>query len=85
MTREQILSEYTIDEHGIIRDPGMFEGEMLYVPYFWNAYLNGMADSDEEEILGFDVDDNDRAMFPELEEKTQVLLYQRSDGFVCEQ
>jgi len=38
MTREQITSEYNIDDNGIIRNPGKFEGEMLYVPYFWDAY-----------------------------------------------
>jgi hypothetical protein len=84
MTREQITSEFTVDNNGIICNPGQFEGEMLYVPYFWDAYLNGMADGDEDGILEFDVNDDDRALFPELKDKSQVLLYQRSDGFVCE-
>lgn len=85
MTREEILKEYDVNQHGIIKTPGKFEGEMLYVPYFWDAYLNGMADSDEEEILGFEVTEEDRAMFPELIDQTQVLLHVRDDGFVCEQ
>lgn len=84
MTREEITSEYTIDENGIIRDLGKFEGEMLYVPYFWDAYLNGMADEDDGETLTFEVSDDDRAMFPELAETKQVQIYQRDDGFVCE-
>ena len=54
MTREEILKDYTVDASGRIRTPGQFEAEMLYVPYFWDAYLNGFSDRDDGEVLGFD-------------------------------
>jgi hypothetical protein len=86
MTREEILAQYNVDKHGIIRSPGQFEGEAVYVPYFWNAYLEGCADRDNGRTLGFDITPEDRQMFPELGTKRRtVKLYQRDDGFVCEE
>ncbi len=82
MTRQQILDEYDVDANGIIRDPGKFEGEMLYVPYFWDAFLNGMADEDEGEVLTFEVDDTDREQFPELAGIITIDLIETGDGFV---
>ena len=84
MTRQEIETEYTIDDNGIIRTPGMFEGEMLYVPYFWDGFLNGFADRDDGKVLGFDVSPEDKVQFPELKKRRTVKLYQRDDGFVCE-
>jgi len=83
MDRKQIESEYHI-ENGIIQNLGQFEGEALYVPYFWDAYLNGCADRDDGKVIGFDLTKEDKAMFPELKGRRTVKLYQRSDGFVCE-
>jgi len=84
MNRAQILKDYEIDANGIIRSPGQFEGEMLYVPYFWEVYLNGCADRDDGTILGFDLTEEDKKEFPELKGRRTVKLYQRDDGFVCE-
>lgn len=84
MTREKILQDYEVDTNGIIRSPGKFEGEMLYVPYFWEVFLDGGADRDNGTILGFDLTPEDKAQFPELKGKRTVRLYQRDDGFVCE-
>lgn len=68
----------------LVKGPGQFEGEAVYVPYFWDAYLNGGADRDDGKILGFDVTSEDKALFPELKGRRTVKLYQRDDGFVCE-
>jgi hypothetical protein len=57
---------------------------MLYVPYFWDAYLNGCADRDDGTVLGFDVTREDKAIFPELKRRRTVRLIQRDDGFVVE-
>jgi len=57
---------------------------MLYVPYFWDCYLNGFADNDDGRILRFTVTTDDRMQFPELKGRRSVKLYQRDDGFVCE-
>ena len=84
MNRQQIIKDYDIDNTGRIRSPGKFEGEMIYVPYFWDAFLNGCADSDNGKVLGFNVTADDKAMFPELKRKRVVKLYERDDGFVCE-
>jgi len=83
MTREEIESQYKV-EHGRIVSPGQFEGEMIYVPYFWDAFLNGMADRDSGKFLGFNIGPEEKAMFPELKKRRTVTLYQREDGFVCE-
>lgn len=83
MTRADIERDYEVRD-GIIRSPGQFEGEAVYVPYFWEAYLNGCADRDDGRILGFDVTADDRIIFPELKGRKTVKLYQRDDGFVCE-
>jgi hypothetical protein len=83
MLRADIERDYTL-ENGIIRTPGMFEGEALYVPYFWDAFMNGCADRDDGAVLGFDVTQEDKAQFPELKRRRTVKLYQRDDGFVCE-
>lgn len=82
MTRAEILKMYDVDEHGVIRSPGKFEGEMLYVPYFWQAYLNGGADNDDGEYLRFDVNEHDLALYPELEGLVMVVLRENGNGFV---
>lgn len=83
MNRTQIEQEYAV-ENGRITTPGKFEGEAVYVPYFWDAYLNGFADRDNGTVLGFDVTAEDKKLFPELKGRRTVKLYERSDGFVCE-
>lgn len=83
MTRQQIEQDYQV-ENGRIKSPGMFEGEMVYVPHFWEVYLDGFADRDNGNVLGFDVTAEDKKMFPELRKRRTIKLYQRSDGFVCE-
>lgn len=84
MTRKELLKEYHINASGIIVSPGKFEGEAIYVPYFWEIFLNGCADRDDGKVLGFDVSPEDKKEFPELKKRRTVKLYQRDDGFVCE-
>ena len=83
MTREEIEREYQV-ENGIIRSPGKFEGEAVYVPYFWDIYLDGFADEDDGTTLIFNVSVDDKKHFPELRKRKVVKLYQRDDGFVVE-
>lgn len=83
MTRQEIESTYTV-EGGIIRSPGQFEGEPLYLPHFWEIYLNGFADRDNGRVLGFDVTVEDKEQFPELKRRRTVKLYQDDQGFICE-
>ena len=81
MTRQQIEAEYTVVD-GVIQDPGKFESEPVYVPYFWEFYLDGCADEDDGDVLTFDVDAEDRAQFPELVGVRQVFLWQTDQGFI---
>ena len=85
MKRAEILRQYDVNERGAITSPGMFEGEMVYLPHFWQAYMDGCADRDDGRILGFNITPDDRAEFPEIpKRKRTIRLYQRDDGFVCE-
>lgn len=85
MTRGEITKAYAVNENGVITSPGMFEGEMLYVPHYWEMFLEGFADRDDGKVLGFDILPEDRQQFPELGKRRRtVKLYQRDDGFVCE-
>ena len=75
-TREDYLA--------IVKQPGKFENEPCYVPYFWEMFLDGMADRDDGGILTFYVTKEDKAIFPELARRKAVKLYERDDGFVIE-
>lgn len=79
--RQMIESEYEIKD-GVIKSPGKFEGEPIYAPYFYDAYLNGMADDDDGERLKFDVTAEDREEFPELQNIDLVILWEDGSGFV---
>src|SRR3990167_6048654 len=46
------MGEFRV-RHNHITNPGRFEGENIYIPYFWSAYLNGCADSDDGRVLRF--------------------------------
>jgi len=71
-----------------IRSPGKFEGECLYVPYFWGIMLDGGADDEDEDegvpIAIFDVNADDVAQFPELADRETVALWEDDQGFVHE-
>lgn len=78
---------YTVNEHGIIQDPGKFEAEPIYVPYFWNVVLDGIAedvDDDGQTLSVIMIDDEDRAKFPQLLDAGDyaIVLSERESGFV---
>ena len=74
--REAYLEEVT--------SPGKFQGEAIYVPFYWDIYLDGGADRDDGEILGFDVTTGDKGNFPELRRRKTVKLIEDEQGFVRE-
>jgi len=82
-TRQQIERMYTVSD-GRIESPGKFEGEMLYVPFYWDLFLEGMADFEDGGACRFVVSKEDRQMFPELGNRKRVTLMLRGDGFVME-
>ena len=85
-----IREEYDI-QGGIIRNPGRFEGECEWVPYFWELALNGdgedLSDYDESgEVVGcfitrFVVDYEEADAFG-LECGATVVVRQDPQGFV---
>lgn len=87
LDRDQVLEMFQVNDRGIITSPGKFEGEMLYVPSFWDEVLDGgcqAADLDGDEVDVCKVEAADRRNFPELGDKRWVVLEERGDGFVME-
>lgn len=82
MSRDEILHQYKVNDIGIIRNPGKFEGEMLYVPYFYDWFLDGSGDEQDDGTILFDVCDRDREIFPELDDAETITLTVDSNGFV---
>lgn len=79
-------NDYTI-VNGIIRNPGKFEGEPAWAPYFYDAVLNGCCSDeytteDDQGIAFFMVSDADRAAFPELAGLFGVAIANDARGFV---
>lgn len=68
----------------LVLRPGKFESEASYVPYFWDQFLEGMADEDDGERLTFKVSAEDIAMFPNLMGREAVHLIETDSGFVIE-
>ena len=68
----------------IVSRPGKFENEPAYVPYYWDSFMDGGADRDDGEILGFDVTPEDKIIFPELRKRRTVKLMEIDQGFVVE-
>ena len=82
-TINTILESYEITSDGFISSPGKFEGEPRYAPYFWDLYLNGAYDGEENDALYWYVEAEDIALFPELQKVKRVFLSTTDQGFVC--
>lgn len=67
---------------GIIRSPGKFEGEPVYALHFYDALMNGFADLDDGDVATFEVNDDDRKLFPELANVQNVYLWESDQGFI---
>jgi len=74
--------EFTLNELGIISNPGKFEGEHLSTPYFWNLGLEGWADNDDGTTYSFHLTNSDREKFPELVDVNRLELSETESGFV---
>jgi hypothetical protein len=67
-----------------VKRPGKFQGEARYVPYYWDCYLMGMADSDDGKVISMTVIQEDKVLFPELKRRKVVKLIETDQGFVEE-
>jgi hypothetical protein len=73
------------DSGGRITRPGKFEGENVYVPYFWEITLDGGVCQSGNGTWSVEVDLEDRKIFPEISKrKRRVVLFEDSNGFVKE-
>ena len=77
---------FDYDDYGLITNPGKFERECRYVPYFWNLTLHDAQDDIEyDEFMGFyvfNITKDDIKIFPELKDIESVTVYECSQGFV---
>lgn len=88
-TRAEILSQYTVDQHGTITSPGKFEGTPIYTPHFWGLVLDGDSDETYDASLGrcvniIKIESWDREEYPELDEDgvNLIQVYEDDQGFV---
>lgn len=84
MTREEILKQYDVSEDGTITSPGKFQGEMLYMPLFWNAFVEGLTTTNSHGYLVCEITKEDREEFPELKGRRAIVFDETDQGFVCE-
>lgn len=88
MTTPTVRDEYQHDSNGKITQPGKFEGEPIFAPYFWGLALDGWSDSDNGRTytFRFKATDAELAIWPELKRwlgRRRVLrLEEDSQGFV---
>jgi hypothetical protein len=82
MTRSQILRDFKTQGGKIVG--GWYDGQALYVPYFWGAYLNGDAHDMNDDLVLFSIHSEDLREFPELENRSVVRLRQLPDGRIEE-
>ena len=89
MTRKEIDETYGIGERGEITSLGKFEGEMCYAPYFHSLIGEGFV-PDKYHVEGywyscFNVNNEDREEFPELNDIYGVICHESDQGFFfCE-
>jgi hypothetical protein len=86
MTNTQLAAVRDAEEE--VRGPGLFQGEASYVPWMWARHLDGEGYYSDEgqygEYVTLDVTEEDVAMFPELDGRGTVTLYENNEGFICE-
>jgi hypothetical protein len=80
--RAAVLARFHVDDKGRITDPGKYEGEQLYVPYFHRLALDGAGDG--EDVVTIKVEALDRVAFPELGKVKEVVLWLNREGLVQE-
>jgi hypothetical protein len=80
------MYNYTL-EHRIIRNPGRYEGEIYYIPIYWEMVLDGSADNeyidDNNNLIAvFHIGRDDINSYPELSDTLRLELWQSEDGFI---
>lgn len=76
------LNSYTWNSYGIITDPGKFEGEMLYIPYFWQVSLDGCVDIKPNGEISIEIEDLDIKAFEDWLDYFQTRGINKIEGLV---
>ena len=87
MNLDQIASdirkEFTLNAKGHIANAGKFEGEPLWIAYFYNKGLLGFSDWDDGKQFKFVITKDDRDLFPDIPPKRRVIyVWEDPQGFV---
>lgn len=87
-SRERMLQEFDVypENPVVIREPGKFEAEAIWVPYFWELSMHGGGDeeviSPEGTYVIMEIRPEDLAQFPELRGSKSIMLKESEQGFV---
>lgn len=76
------LHNYNWNSHGAITDPGKFEGEMLYMPYFWQVSLDGCGDIKPNGVISVEIEDLDIKAFEDWLDYFQTRGINKVEGLV---
>lgn len=80
-SRAELEKDYKV-VGGLIKSPGKFESECIFVPFYWKLALEGGADSDDGTDFIFNIDASDVEMWPELQNAVRLRLWEDENGFV---
>ena len=82
----QFAQEFDVDKYGLIINPGKFEREVQYTPYFYNLTMHSAQDDikyiDDWVYDVFNVTQSDRELFPDLIGIDKVSINTDNNGFV---
>ena len=83
----EIMQEYGISDSEEKRSPGKFEGQPLWVVYFYAMSLDGDGEvlhdmeEDGDVEVKMEVNSEERWVFPDLQDATHVSILEDSVGF----
>ena len=82
VTRHDIIQDYDV-ENDIIYSPGMFEGEFIWTPYWYELIMMGDGEPIDEGVELVEVTDEDRNEWPEIDgDTTHIAVAINEQGFV---
>lgn len=80
-----VYDKYFKVKNSRITSPGKFEGELAYLPYYYELYLHGFVDNDDGNIVTIKITTEDRKLFPEIPKRKRVIKFIVTKfGFVIE-
>lgn len=82
ITRLDIFQDYDVEDD-IISTPGLFEGDYIWAPYWYEMMMLGEGDPIDDGVELLEVVDDDRSEWPELDgDTTHVAVAINEQGFV---